>query len=326
MNKAEKPAVARSGALRFVVRLGVSAAVLFILLQFIPAGDLWRRVTSVSPLLWLGVFFAFFVGHVLSAAKWRMMIGGDIDFPRALKAHFAGLAANLVLPGVAGGDIVRAGIVMKGSDRKTALAVGSLVERLIDTAALVVVAAVGAVLIGAEAGEHPLALGLVAGFVVLGGVLGVAFARPVARLAAAKAPKGKLGAFIRKLAAAIEETAARRGAFVLCAILSIAIQASFAHLNGLIAVDLGSDAPLAAWIFAWPLAKLIATLPISFGGLGVREASLVGLLTPLGYDSAGIVAAGLVWQSIQFAGAGLGALMQLFWRGADGKLAETTHG
>lgn len=326
MSEPLKTAVGRGGALRFLVRLGVSALVLAVLLQFIPAGDVWRRVASVSPLLWIGVFGAYLAGHVVSAAKWRMMIGGNIGFTRALKAHFAGLAANLALPGVAGGDIVRAGIVMKGSDRKTALAVGSLVERLIDTAALIVVAAIGAALIGAERGAHPLALGLAAGMVIIGGVLGVVFARPIARFFASKAPGGKFGGFIRKVAAAIEETASRRRAFAICAVLSVVIQASFATLNGLIAVDLGSDAPVAAWIFAWPLAKLVATLPISFGGLGVREASLVGLLTPLGYDSAGVVAAGLVWQSIQFAGAGLGALMQIFWRDTNINSAEAVHG
>jgi uncharacterized membrane protein YbhN (UPF0104 family) len=70
-------------------------------------------------------------------------------------------------------------------------------------------------------------------------------------------------------------------------------------------------APLAAWFFAWPLAKLIATLPISVAGLGVREASLAGFLAPFGAPPAAVVAIGLLWQTIQFAGGLVGGAIVL---------------
>ena len=118
--------------------------------------------------------------------------------------------------------------------------------------------------------------------------------------------------------------ASRRGALIGCAILSIAIQFSFSMLNGLIASSLGAGTSLAAWAFGWPLAKLVATLPISFGGIGVREASLAGLMTPLGYGAAGVVAASLVWQTIQIAAGVLGALAQSF--GKPAFAAEASRG
>ncbi|MGC1346557.1 MAG: hypothetical protein WA863_10765, partial [Methyloceanibacter sp.] len=58
--------------------------------------------------------------------------------------------------------------------------------------------------------------------------------------------------------------------------------------------------PIAAWFFAWPLSKIIASLPLSLAGLGVREASLAGLLAPLGAAPASIIATGLLWQTILF--------------------------
>src|SRR4029453_5320720 len=73
----------------------------------------------------------------------------------------------------------------------------------------------------------------------------------------------------------------------------------------------GVHSPLSAWFFAGPLAKLIATLPISIAGLGVREASLAGFLAPFGAAPASVVAIGLVWQTIQIAGGLVGALILL---------------
>lgn len=308
-----KPASKRAAAIwkSWLIRVGVSLAVLAALLSIAPIGELWAHIREVSPLLWLGVFAGFVLGHALSAAKWRWMIGGVVPYRQALRAHFAGLAANIALPGVAGGDLVRAGMVMKGSDRKTALAVGSLADRLIDTASLVIIAAIGAFWLGARAGVDPVLLAVISVFVVIAVVAGILLIGPIAGLMRKFAPAGKIGGVIRDVADAAEEMAGRRGALLGCAAISIGVQFCFALMNALIARDIGVGSSFAAWVFAWPLAKLVATLPISFGGIGVREASIAGLMTPLGYGAAGVIAASLVWQSIQIAGGAFGALLQM---------------
>lgn len=303
-----------------VIRIVASAIVLAVVLKFVSAGDVLDQMRATSPLVWLAVFAGFVAGHAVAAAKWRWMIGGTIPYSRAVRAHFAGLAANLALPGVAGGDLVRAGLVMKGSDRKTALAVGSLADRLIDTASLVVIAAIGAIWLGARAGVDVAALSAAAGATIAVGCIGVAQMSWISRRMRRAAAGGKLGAIIADVADAMDEMAKRRAVLIGCVLLSIAVQFAFACMNALIAIQIGVAAPVAAWIFAWPLAKLIATLPISFGGLGVREASLAGLMAPLGYPAAGVVAASLVWQTILYAGGALGALAQ-FAGGNQRKIA-----
>jgi len=60
--------------------------------------------------------------------------------------------------------------------------------------------------------------------------------------------------------------------------------------------------PLRLWLFAWPLAKLAALLPLTQGGIGVREAALVALLTPFGAAGHLVLAAGLVWEGVIVAG------------------------
>ncbi len=90
-------------------------------------------------------------------------------------------------------------------------------------------------------------------------------------------------------------------------LLSMAVQLLFIWLAVQLAQAVGINLPFAAWVFAWPLAKIIAVLPISLGGLGVREASLAALLVPFGADAAQVVASGLVWQAVLYVSGAIGA-------------------
>ena len=255
--------------------------------------------------LWAAVLVLFLAGHVAAAAKWWLLAaqGSNVGFPAALRAHFAGLAANLCLPGVAGGDVIRAGMIFRDSDSKARVALGSLTDRLLDTVALLLLAGLGAALtFGAQAftgGPLP----LVAAFVLLA-VLGCA-------LIAAVLPRIAKGGILAKLATALEEFRRRPGRLALCLTLSILIQAGFVGLNVALATASGLTVPTEAWYFAWPLAKLIAIVPISLAGLGVREASLAVLMAPLGADPAKVVAVGLMWQVVLFAAGILGGILFL---------------
>jgi uncharacterized membrane protein YbhN (UPF0104 family) len=101
------------------------------------------------------------------------------------------------------------------------------------------------------------------------------------------------------------------------------VQGAFIGVNIALAQTVGVTVPIAAWFFAWPLSKIIASLPISLAGLGVREASLAGFLAPLGAAPASVIATGLLWQTILFA-TGLigGAILMLSGIG----LAPATRG
>jgi uncharacterized membrane protein YbhN (UPF0104 family) len=84
--------------------------------------------------------------------------------------------------------------------------------------------------------------------------------------------------------------------------LGVFIQTSFLVLTALLAISCGLVLPLRVWLFAWPLAKLAAVLPLTQGGIGVREAALVALLAPFGAAGPVVLAAGLVWEGVIIVG------------------------
>ncbi len=107
----------------------------------------------------------------------------------------------------------------------------------------------------------------------------------------------------KKLSGVAVEFGKRPGRLALCFALSVAVQATFVASAIVLARTMGVDASAAQWFFAWPLAKIVAILPISLAGLGVREAALASFLAPFGASAALVVAVSLVWQSIFIAGA-----------------------
>ncbi len=255
----------------------------------------------MPPGLWLAVLGTFLLGHVVAALKWWLLAlkGASVLFPMALRAHFAGLAANLCLPGIAGGDVVRAGLVMKTSRDKTRLAVGSLADRMIDILALLVLACGGAMIVtdhGDGIAGPLLKIGLFAAGSVVA-VIGLAFA-----------DKLRLQGLPGKIASAAAYFGRRPGALLLCLGLSVAVQAVFVLLNAALAQAVGLNVGIAVWFFAWPLAKLLALAPVSISGLGVREAGLAALMSPFGANPATVVAVGLLWQTVLLGGGLVGAL------------------
>jgi uncharacterized membrane protein YbhN (UPF0104 family) len=92
--------------------------------------------------------------------------------------------------------------------------------------------------------------------------------------------------------------------------LSLLIQSAFVLLNAWIGRSIGIHVPLAVWFLVWPLAKVAGLLPISLGGLGVRDATMGALLTTFGVTMASGVVASLIWQSVLIVG---GLIAGGFW-------------
>jgi glycosyltransferase 2 family protein len=97
-------------------------------------------------------------------------------------------------------------------------------------------------------------------------------------------------------------------------LLGITVQGTYVLLTALLGVSCGLQVPLRVWLFAWPLAKIAAVMPITQGGIGVREAALVVLLAPFGAPASMVLATGIVWEGVIIAGALLAGLTAFLLR------------
>lgn len=300
-------AVSPKAMRKWAIRVAGSALALALIFWFLPKEAILDGFRRLTPGVFLGVLAAFLACHVAAAFKWWMLMDRALPFGQALRAHFAGLAANLALPGAAGGDAVRAGMAhasLRDGPKVAAAAVG---DRLIDMVGLVCLSLLGLVFLSGK-GNAALAYGLAA-IVVGGAVLALFVFPPVARRLWRRYPGLPARGLGLRLAAAFGALGRRPGLLVLALVLSAGIQAVLIWLSIRLAAPVGVHIAPAAWFFGWPLAKIIATLPISLGGLGVRESSLAALLVPFGADAAQVVASGLAWQAVLYLSGALGALV-----------------
>lgn len=298
--------------MKVAVRVVVTLAALAALVVLLPWSGVQEAAGRMRPWVWIGALAAFLAGHRLGVAKWRMLLraGRCLLTPvQALRFYAAGLFANLVLPSIVGGDVLRAALAARETRRPEAAVLGGVGDRLIDVTVLAFLIVLGGLLARGSLpgwGAGAVTAAVIAGTGVAAIALPMALRRPIRRWPARlRRPIGRSLVGARRLA--------RSPATTLTALaISLTMQTGFVLLNAWIGRSIGIAVPLSVWFLAWPLAKAAGLLPVSLGGLGVRDATLGALLAPLGVPMATGVVASLIWQSILIAG---GLLAGGLWLG-----------
>jgi uncharacterized membrane protein YbhN (UPF0104 family) len=289
-------------ALQTLLHYGGSALVLVLLFRFLSGRKIWHTLEALPTYLWILVLAGYLATHCIGVTKWRLMVGlagSGMRWIQAARCYFAGLFGSLFLPSLIGGDLVRAGMAMRIGRSKAGVLLGSLADRSVDLVALGLLAGVGALLVpGSLDPKHRQIFLLLAGIalVVIAIVAAVAVFLPARRFSYLMRRR-----FVR-LRIAARSMARQPGAVFAALILALSAQIVFIVLNIAMAEACGLHLAFRVWLFAWPLAKLLAAIPITQGGIGVREAALAALLLPFGAPAVLSVAAGIAWEAIVIAG------------------------
>ena len=315
-------------------RAAVSITLLGLLFYFLPLGQVRDALGRLPAEVWLVVLFGFLLGHAVGITKWRLFVNaarGGLARVDATLCYAAGLFANLCLPSIVGGDLLRMALAGKLSRRPEAALWGGVMDRLTDLLSLAILVTAGGVLVrGGESGwiGRVLTVAVLVGVVLVALVLPLLIRRPLARWPRRlRRPVGRGLVGLRQLRR-------RPGTAALGLGLSLGIQGSFVLLNALLGRSIGIEVDLAVWFLVWPLAKIASLAPISLGGLAVREASLAALLLPFGVPVARSVVCSLLWQTVLIAGGLMGGLIWLVlhrtrrisWRAAGGHLTVSRTG
>lgn len=291
-----------------LIRILGSVILLALLFRLLPAHRLLHALSAIQPGVVVAAILLFVVVHMMGALKWHLMVneaGAGLGFSITTRAYFSGLVGSLFLPSVVGGDIVMVAAAWRETRRRAAIVTGSLLNRALDLGGLVVLSLAGAVLLGGgfSAGQRK----LLHTIVVLT-VIGIAlFLTSLLLLHPDRLP-ARLRAHYLKHQDAIDSLRHPR-MYALPFVLGVLLQFGLVALTAWIGHGCGVHAGLSVWLLVWPLAKLVAFVPVTAGGIGAREAALAILLAPFGVEPAAAVAAGLAWEGVRAFGSLLAGLV-----------------
>ena len=287
-------------------RIGGSAVILAMLLVVLPFGEMKEALRRVPLAVWPIALGVYMLLHLIGVTKWRLLVnaaGADLTFAITARAYYWGLFGNTFLPSIVGGDVVKAGVAMAAARSKSGLVLGSLVDRLLDILGMAAVAGIGAILspraLDSQSRRIFLGLGALLTVAGLGAMVGVAML-PVRRF------PYKVRRKMVQVRQAIRATAGNYRALVGAFALGMLLQSSLVVLNYWLGIVIGISIPLYVWLFVWPLAKISGLLPVTQGGIGVREAAQAALFAPFGVSAVKAVATGLVFEVVIITGGLLG--------------------
>ncbi|HWQ11511.1 MAG TPA: lysylphosphatidylglycerol synthase transmembrane domain-containing protein [Roseiflexaceae bacterium] len=297
------------------------AAVMVVLILavtfFVDTHTVWATLLGAQPVYLAGCLAIYFAGVVLSCVKWQLLLqtqGLRAPLAQLVRWYLLGALASSVLPSDVGGDLGRGYIAGRALGDHAAAWSSVVVERLTGLAALLLLAALALALAPTLLGwPMILPLGLLAAGVAGGAVVGVALRPGSSRMPWLPISVGRVIGRLQEIAARYRSSG---GILAVCLVLSVAFHVLNAVSLWLLARTVASDVAPGVML-VWPLVGLVGLLPLTPGGLGVREGAMAVLLGRAGMSAEQAVAAALLSRALLLVGAlaGLPPLLDALQRG-----------
>ncbi len=254
-------------------------AALVLLVWLASRMDLHALGAVVRQVSLLHLFFSFMtihIAYVLLTLRWKILLDRSavrVPFRDLLKLTYIAHFAGYLLPGGFSIDAVRGVYLWRGLSERRGEGVASiLVDRLVGFWAILLLALVGAVGLGRQALILP--LGAAFGGLTLAWIL--AFLPFSSDLVRRIAPRLWMGERILRLYEALRRYAHAPVRLLLAALISLAFQFAYVYAAHLVLQGL-TDAPpaLAASLAYVSLINALTMIPVTIGGLGIREGGFV---------------------------------------------------
>jgi len=306
----------RGRLLKLVVTIGILA----ILISRLDPAQVWNLLRGVEPVPVAMAVGLLAASHMAVALIWRRLlgvVGVELSVERTVSLYYAGLFLNNFFFGSVGGDSYRIYAAWKGTggSGRPVLA-ATLLERLIGVTALLLLGTVAVVVkFSALPGGFRWLLLALSGGGTIAAFTVILVPAPLGRFALHLARNRSQTTRERITGTVASMQQAGRPAAVLTMLLvAVAAQGVRIWTHWWCARALGIEVAAADLFLVIPIIAVASGLPISIGGLGVREAAGVLLLAPLGVAEPSAFAMELLAWLVGVVTSLVGGLIFLFGR------------
>ncbi len=271
-----------------VLKTVISLGFLALVLTRVDVSQTWKQFQSLS-LPFVAFALIYYTGcQWLSCLRWQVVLrsaGYFIPISSLLSSYFAGMFLNIFLPGSFGGDVYRIYRVARQTKDSEAALVSVFLERFTGLFALSALAVLGLPPAVKLVGRWDIIL-LFFGCVgaLVGGVILIISPRllMIAEPWLQKLRLQNLATRFAKIQILLRQFAQHRQALALSISLSFLLMLAIVYYHYLIAQQLKIPISYLELLVFIPIVAVITLLPISLGGLGVKEGLWVYLFSRIG--------------------------------------------
>lgn len=273
------------------VKITVSVTLLALIVTQVDISQTWQHVHSLS---WPFVAFAllFYTGlQWLSCWRWQIVLqsqGYNIRLRSLMSSYFAGMWLNTFLPGSLGGDVYRVYQVSQTTQDSESALVSVFLERFTGLAALSAIAVMGLAPAFQLVGRWDIIALFVGAVGTLVGAVVLIMSPRLLRWAEPWLMRLRLGAIaarLTKIQTLLRQFSTDRSALRSSMGLSFILQFGIIVYHFLIAQQLAISISFLALVVFIPIVVVITLLPISLGGLGLKEGLWIYLFSRVGLSS-----------------------------------------
>lgn len=258
------------------------------------------------------------VDRVLMAWRWIALLDRDAGplppSSRLVRIFLVSTYLSIFLPSGLGGDAVRAWSLSRENVAGSRAVASVVVDRLLGTISLVLLAAIG--LIAAASvlpiGILALVVGLAAAACIAASSVIYSGAIETVLQRASSALPQRLTTPASRMVLAFRAYSRRHGALVLVLVVSIAVNLLRIVQVYVLARSLAIEAPLFAYAAFVPIIVLVMQLPITIFGLGTTQLAFLWFFGQVGVTDAEAVALSLLFLGLGLIGALPGGILYLF--------------
>jgi len=292
------------------LKVALSATLVGALVYYTDSAELRHALRTADPLWVLLALLSLLGSHVVCVERWRLLarpLGFDQPWMYFCGAYFTGLFMNLFAPSTVAGDLGRTLFLASGGRRKSLALTSVVAERGLGFVVLVSMGAIAVLL----QPEYTLPRGsrqaawLVIPLFLLGWRLGPWL---VVRLFGHAT---RLRRLIETDLAPYWNDFPLLGRTVLVSIVFHVLQI---YAFVLVARALGVDVPAGFFFILGPVVNILGMLPITFSGVGVREAGMLFFLSQVGVTYSTAIAVGLIVSGLTLLNGVIGGAVYLIWQ------------
>jgi uncharacterized protein (TIRG00374 family) len=271
-----------------LLKITVSLGLILIILTQIDWSQAWQHFQQLSwPFVLLAILF-YTLLQWLSCWRWQVVLkaqGYRVSMARLMRSYFVGMWLNIFLPGSLGGDMYRVYQVRQVTQDAEAALVSVFLERFTGLAALSAMAVIGLPPAFQLIGRWDI---IALFFGVVGALVGAVLLIVSPRLLKLADPwllrlhLGSIAVRLAKIQQMLTAFAQDRQALMLSMGLSFILQLGIVYYHFLVARQLSLEVSFLVLLVFIPIVVVITLLPISVGGMGLKEGLWIYLLGRVG--------------------------------------------